>query len=181
MAVPAPEGRGSSRRGFFKALTAVIGGAIGAALAAPALAYLWFPVRRKVVVGADGFVPVAEEATVAPGSAPVRVAVVTPRQLDAWTEASRVRVGAAWLSRDEGGPVRALSATCPHLGCAVDYDPKGGVFRCPCHESAFARDGRRLDGPAKRDLDPLEVEVKDGRVGVKFERYELDVPERVKV
>lgn len=41
---------------------------------------------------------------------------------------------------------------CPHLGCALKYDPQEHSWDCPCHGSRFADDGRLLDGPATGDL-----------------------------
>lgn len=41
----------------------------------------------------------------------------------------------------------ALSSTCPHLGCQVRYEPQHTRFFCPCHNGAFAPDGRAISGP----------------------------------
>jgi len=41
---------------------------------------------------------------------------------------------------------------CPHLGCALKWNPQEHSWDCPCHGSRFARDGRLLDGPATGDL-----------------------------
>lgn len=41
---------------------------------------------------------------------------------------------------------------CPHMGCALKYDPQEHVWACPCHGSRFAEDGTLLDGPATGDL-----------------------------
>ena len=41
---------------------------------------------------------------------------------------------------------------CPHLGCALKYDPREHSWDCPCHGSRFAGDGQLLDGPATGDL-----------------------------
>lgn len=32
----------------------------------------------------------------------------------------------------------ALSSTCPHLGCQVDWQPHQDRFFCPCHNGAFS-------------------------------------------
>src|SRR5262245_51627802 len=60
---------------------------------------------------------------------------------DAWTRYSRENVGAVWLlkNRDE---VRALSVTCPHLGCGIEKSERG--FGCPCHTSEFDVTGKRV-------------------------------------
>ncbi len=41
---------------------------------------------------------------------------------------------------------------CPHLGCALRYNPQEDTWDCPCHGSRFGRDGALLDGPATDDL-----------------------------
>jgi Rieske Fe-S protein len=171
----------SPRRGFLKNLTVLLGGAVGLVLAVPAVRYLLFPVRRRVVEGADTPVPVIDDARVVAGAAPIRVQVVTPVQRDAWSKAEKVPLGSAWVSRGADGKLRALSATCPHLGCSVDYDATAKQYRCPCHTSAFsAESGERLAGPAKRGMDPLDVTVEDGKVMVRWARFKLDVASREK-
>ncbi len=170
----------SPRRGFLKTATVLIGGAIGAVLAVPIFRYVLFPVSRRVVIGGDAPVPVADAAAVKAGAPPLRVAIRAPEQRDAWARITDVPLGAAWLSRGEDGKVRALSATCPHLGCAVDFDEKAQTFRCPCHTSSFSPDGKRISGPAKRDMDPLEAEDAGGKVMVRFARFKLDVSGREK-
>jgi len=167
--------RPATRRGFLKLLTAALGGLIGAVLAVPAFRFLAFPARKKVVIGPDSLVPVGQADVV--GDRPVRVEIIAPEQRDAWAKVDNVRLGAAWLVR-AGTDIRAFSTTCPHLGCAIDYDAKSESFRCPCHKSAFDTDGNRVSGPAKRGMDPLDIKVEDGRVLVRFKRFKLDVPDR---
>ena len=41
---------------------------------------------------------------------------------------------------------------CPHMGCALKWNPQEHSWDCPCHGSRFARDGRLLDNPATDDL-----------------------------
>lgn len=40
---------------------------------------------------------------------------------------------------------------CPHLGCALQYNPQEHTWDCSCHGSRFAPDGTLLDGPATDD------------------------------
>jgi len=58
--------------------------------------------------------------------------------------------------------VRAFADTCPHLGCKVDYQPGASHFRCPCHGSEFEMNGRKIKGPANKDMKPLDVRSKGG-------------------
>src|SRR5262245_31109055 len=152
----------TTRRRFLKIATCSVGCGIGAAVAVPAVGYLLYPVgRRLVTIGDEPIDAIAADRVVA-GAPPLRVPLVAAAQRDAWTTVRDVPLGAAWLRRTEGGELVALSAVCPHLGCAVGWDDGGKIFKCPCHESAFAVDGARMAGPAERGLDPLPVTIADG-------------------
>ena len=41
---------------------------------------------------------------------------------------------------------------CPHLGCALKWNPEERSWDCPCHGSRFSEDGQLLDNPATGDL-----------------------------
>jgi menaquinol-cytochrome c reductase iron-sulfur subunit len=109
---------------------------------------------------------------------PKRVGLVADAR-DGWVVEKDVLLGVVWLIR-AGDEVRALSATCPHLGCAVGVRAEGG-FTCPCHDSDFAPDGKCLGGPSPRDLDPLATRVEGGWVEVDFRRFRVGSKERVEV
>jgi Rieske Fe-S protein len=99
------------------------------------------------------------------------VPVIAPAVRDAWSTVTNVPLGAAWIRRIADDQVEALSSICPHLGCAVALDARGTAFKCPCHDSSFALDGKRESGPAERGLDPLAWEIVDGKVRLKWVRY----------
>ena len=40
---------------------------------------------------------------------------------------------------------------CPHLGCALKWNPQERSWDCPCHGSRFTEDGILLDGPSNGD------------------------------
>ena len=42
---------------------------------------------------------------------------------------------------------------CPHLGCALKWNPMERSWDCPCHGSRFREDGTLLNNPATGDLD----------------------------
>lgn len=63
--------------------------------------------------------------------------------------------------------VHAVSATCTHLGCTVDYKKDVGHIACPCHGSQFALDGNVMHGPAKRPLKRYDVTTDNGQVLIK--------------
>jgi Rieske Fe-S protein len=60
--------------------------------------------------------------------------------------------------RDESGALTAVSTTCTHLGCQVNWNRAERSWDCPCHGSRFAPDGRVLQGPAVHALErkPLD-------------------------
>lgn len=53
---------------------------------------------------------------------------------------------------DSEGNCHKLSATCPHLGCVLSWNPSESSWDCPCHGSRFDTDGEILNGPANRAM-----------------------------
>lgn len=160
------------RRSVLSTLAAMAVAAIAALVFLPALAYLLSPLRRREEAGAwidIGPLDAVPEGTPVPAAYEVTLA-------DGW--ARRSRPASAWLIR-RGGDLRVLTSTCPHLGCAVRWLREEGRFACPCHASSFAADGRRLAGPAPRDLDPLPSRVERGRILVRHVAYRSGVSGRV--
>ena len=45
---------------------------------------------------------------------------------------------------------------CPHLGCALKYNPAEHTWDCPCHGSRFTEDGELIDNPATDDRKPIK-------------------------
>jgi nitrite reductase/ring-hydroxylating ferredoxin subunit len=80
--------------------------------------------------------------------------------------------------------VRCLQTICPHLGCGIGYAADRGAFSCPCHASEFDAAGRRLSGPAPRDMDELECRVtepdENGRrwVEVRYQEFQTGLSAR---
>jgi len=72
--------------------------------------------------------------------------------------------------------LQALSTSCPHLGCSVDFDAGSSKFKCPCHRSAFDLTGKVEAGPAPRPMDSLDVEEKNGLVSIRFQRFHQGKP-----
>jgi menaquinol-cytochrome c reductase iron-sulfur subunit len=153
-------------RRTFVGLALVCGGSVAATVAIPATRLVLAPLRapapqaQRIAVGKlDDF----------PIGTPTKLALVT-EETDGYTVMPPHRVGAVWLLRDEHRGVRAMSATCPHLGCAIERRDAGG-FACPCHQSAFDEHGAHMD--------PLDVVVDpDGTVHVAFVRYQSGIVAR---
>ena len=59
--------------------------------------------------------------------------------------------------RDESGQVYASSAVCVHMGCIVHWNAEEKTFDCPCHGSRYTFDGKVVNGPANKGLEPAEV------------------------
>ncbi len=49
------------------------------------------------------------------------------------------------------GLLRPTAPRCPHLGCALKWNPQEHSWDCPCHGSRFDEHGKVLDGPANGD------------------------------
>lgn len=179
------------RRTFLVRLAA---GAIGAIVAlfpfAAGLGVLFDPLRRKQTA-AEGDGPTLLRVgplDLLPADGVPHQFALSADVVDAWTHAAAQRVGTVFLTREasDGEPrVTALSSVCPHLGCAVDFIKKDDHFECPCHASAFAKDGVKLFGPSLRGLDPLEVQILDSGEGpeiwVAYERFRTGLAERVAI
>jgi Rieske Fe-S protein len=177
------------RRSFLTRLSAI---SLGTVVAIFPFAAGWgvvmSPLRRKQVDskgGAkDGFLRICPLESVPLDGVP-HAFVVTADVVDAWMRAVNQRIGEVFLTHSmaDGKPhVVAFTATCPHLGCAVEFDGAESRYECPCHKSGFAKDGAKLFGPSLRGLDRLETELRgnDGaqEVWVRYERFRAGIAER---
>ncbi len=167
-----PAGR-VGRRGALRTLAAVSGAVGCGALAVPALRFVLAPAQGGA--GSGQWIRTVPLESLPQGQ-PRRVVMVADHR-DAWTLERDVELGAAWLVRS-GETVSAWSTVCPHLGCAVDRAASGPGFYCPCHDSSFDAEGRRLTGPSPRDLDSLATRVEDGVVLVELRRFRQGTPEK---
>jgi Rieske Fe-S protein len=73
-----------------------------------------------------------------------------------YRERARETVFLVWDGHDS---VRAMSATCTHLGCQVQWDGEGKKFKCPCHGGVYSHDGSVVSGPPPRPLDVVEAKI----------------------
>lgn len=163
---PPPE----ERRGALKVLVAIGGLAYAGALAAPAASFLTAPAAGAAgsAGGRERWVRVGRLDDL-PAGEPRRIKVIGEER-DAFTVAKDQMLGAIWVIR-EGEKVRAMSATCPHLGCGIELNDDKKSFNCPCHASRFALSGVPETGPSPRPMDPLATRVVDGWLEVDFRRY----------
>ncbi|MDJ1504870.1 FAD-dependent oxidoreductase [Xanthocytophaga agilis] len=69
------------------------------------------------------------------------------------------------MYKDEYGRIHAVNPTCPHAKCAVAWNSTEKSWDCPCHGSRFSCDGELLTGPARSNLEKInidELEEADG-------------------
>jgi menaquinol-cytochrome c reductase iron-sulfur subunit len=180
------------RRSFFVRLAAIICGGILALFPfAAGLGVVIDPWRRKSkpVAGDDvgKLVPICPLAALPADGVP-RAFPVVADITDGWTKAAKQRIGMIYMTRtdvDGKSNVVAFNAECPHLGCFVDYNLADRHFECPCHKSAFARDGEKSYGPSRRGLDSLPVKLQnDGEqpeILVAFQKFQKGIAERTPV
>ena len=160
-----------TRRSF---LTVALGACTGCAALAPAIAAILSPLEGGIVKLGEGLLDLGPLDGFEKG-VPRKVAIRAART-DAYLKESERALGSVLVVR-QGDTVTVLAAQCPHAGCDVGMNAKGRLA-CPCHESAFELDGSVTGGPAPRALDKLETQVKDGHVLVRFERFQVGIPEK---
>lgn len=74
---------------------------------------------------------------------------------DGWQ--SRVELVKLFVRVDAEGNPEVFSATCTHLGCAVNWEGDSSEFVCPCHGGRYAADGTVVAGPPPASLPRLEA------------------------
>lgn len=160
------------RRDFLKLATCAIGGGVGLAVAGPVLRLIADPAGKTTVTTPKDPIDLGSPDRFAVGGEPTKVDIIAPVIKDAWTSSRDLLLGAAWVRKLAPDKLVALSAVCPHLGCAIGWDKNN--FICPCHDSKFDPDGKVLGGPSKRAMDPLPLEIKNGKILLTWKRYKLD-------
>ncbi len=173
-----------NRRDFHRLGSVVLGSLVKLAVAVPAAAFLLTPLRksRKSATNSD-FERLANLSQLEVG-VPQSFAIVRDIT-DAWVKYPKEPVGSVWLVRQPDGvepPVIAYTAECPHLGCAINLNPDGGGFFCPCHSSAFDAEGQPRNHVPPRPMDRLEVELTaddDPQVVVRFQRFQPLAEEKI--
>lgn len=59
--------------------------------------------------------------------------------------------------RRAGLVVTARSLLCTHMGCPVAWREADSRYVCPCHGGLYDADGRAIEGPPPRGLDPVPI------------------------
>ncbi len=63
------------------------------------------------------------------------------------------------LILDADGTYRAMSASCTHLNCTVQYRSDRKQVWCACHNGTYDLNGRNISGPPPRPLQAFDVHV----------------------
>ncbi|MGJ9382025.1 menaquinol-cytochrome C reductase [Salipaludibacillus neizhouensis] len=150
-----------SRRQFLTYTLTGVGGFMAAGMLSPMVRMALDPALEAS--GGSDFISVGigeDELTGEPQRVDFNVEIV-----DAWHTSEQSQ--SAWIYK-EGDEIVALSPTCTHLGCTVNWDANEdypGNYFCPCHGGRFEKDGTNIAGtPPTRPLDIYDVEVRDGMV-----------------
>lgn len=174
----APPTDATPRRHFLKAAACVTLGTC--AIAAPISAVVVVLTRPLKAKGTPTAVKITTLDALPIDGPPRFFQVVTERR-DAWTRFPANAIGAVFLRRVGEREITAFNASCPHLGCAVEFQAARDAFYCPCHDSEFAKTGEvRGQSPSLRGLDLLRVEIRrTNEVWVYFENFKAGIAEQV--
>jgi len=148
--------RQTTRRNFYHRMIFGAASLMTAALALPAVAYLFSPFRGE----SNGTWADAGDLGALPLNEPTEL-VFHKKRADGWK--TTVEKTTAWAVKNEDG-LTAFAPQCTHLGCGYHWDKKNENFLCPCHASTFSIEGAVLTGPAPRPLDRLETRVEGARL-----------------
>ncbi len=150
-----------TRRKFLVRAIAIMAGAIGAMIGAPAISYLIGPSNERSNTGE--WIPLGLAASVVPGD-PVLMKTTVERTSGWLVDTQEVSV---FVSTENGQDFTAHSNICTHLGCRVRWVADQAGFFCPCHNAIFNRDGSVSTGPPPRPLDSFETMVEEGTIFIK--------------
>ena len=169
-----------SRRKALSIINGSLGCLVGASVVVPVGGALLDPIIRKDEKGTSIFVDVGALEDFPEGA--VRAVVANEARKDSWVQYPPEPSAGLFVRRIKGEELQVFSRVCPHLGCSINKTKSGG-FNCPCHGSAFDDSGARLDvggkmNPSPRDMDALDVEVREGRVWVRIVHFRTGVAEK---
>jgi len=68
------------------------------------------------------------------------------------------------------GNYRALSGTCTHLDCTVQYRGDLHEIWCACHNGLYDLNGRNISGPPPRPLEAYDVHIRGDEIVVNRRR-----------
>ena len=165
------------RRGFLESTLAAFGGGLLAAFAAvPAALQVISPLIRKTTREEEWF-SLGPLNQFSEEEHPTQRIIVVEVQ-DGWQVRSQNQ--AVFVVMKSNQPT-VFSSVCPHLNCPVTFEHGEDKFHCPCHQSYWDSEGRRLAGPAARGLDPLPSKVEGEELFCRWVQYRPGLSEPVEV
>jgi Rieske Fe-S protein len=69
-----------------------------------------------------------------------------------------------YVTKISAKKIIALNSACPHMLCKLPWNPRTKKYECPCHASSFTVAGKRLGGPAPRDMWAMKMKIEKGKV-----------------
>jgi Rieske Fe-S protein len=152
-----------SRRDFIKAVTAIVGGAIGAIVGLPSIGYLLAPALREdksnkpITVGNLKDIPVGKPYPFS----------FTLTKVNGWERTASNYGGFILRKSEDPKDIVILSSRCTHLSCRVNWHEEANAFICPCHDAKFSPEGKVLSGPPPAPLGHFDFQVaEDGTVTI---------------
>lgn len=61
------------------------------------------------------------------------------------------------IYKDLNGKIYPLNPACTHIKCLVAFNDTEKAWECPCHGSRFSIEGEMLTGPARKDLERIDL------------------------
>lgn len=104
-----------------------------------------------------------------PEDKPIKRSLVISQEAG-WGRVNSQRL--VWVIR-KGNELTVFSAVCPHLGCTINEAVDG--FICPCHGSAWNALGKKIGGPAPRNLDVLEHRRNGDILEVRYQSFKQGI------
>jgi Rieske Fe-S protein len=65
------------------------------------------------------------------------------------------------IIRTDDGQFKALSATCTHLECTVQYKKEEKIIWCACHNGKYDLYGKNVSGPPPKPLSKYNATIKN--------------------
>lgn len=72
--------------------------------------------------------------------------------------------------RTDAGDIKALTATCTHLDCIVQYQKDKKRIHCACHNGVYDLNGRNVSGPPPKPLTEYNVAIIDDEIIVSSQK-----------
>ena len=151
-----------SRKEFVGIVAAATGTAMGALIGIPTIGYLIAPAREGT--SSDAWIPAGPVENY-----PVGIPILfnfNRTKVNGWEKT--VNSYGVYIIQQPDGSFLALSNTCTHLSCRVNWEVAKEAYICPCHDAYFDINGQIVSGPQPRPLDPYETKVEENNLFIHF-------------